>query len=42
MVFDETMMNYPDCKIIFIVHTAASGIHLDAIASQNYNIIDFY
>ena len=35
MVFSDTLLNYPDWKIIFTVHIYASDKQLSAVISQN-------
>ena len=35
VVFSETLMNYPDCKIMFTVHTGAYDKQFFSVISQN-------
>ena len=42
MVSAETLLNYPDWTIPFIVHTNASDKQLVGVTSQDNKPIDFY
>ena len=42
MVYAETLLSYPDCKIPFTVHTDASDEQLCAVTSQNNKLIAFF
>ena len=35
MVFDETLLSYPDCTTPFTVHTDASDKQLGSVISHN-------
>ena len=39
MVSYETLLNYPDCKILFILHTDTSEKYLGADVSKKRNDI---
>ena len=41
MISAETLLNDPDWKIPFIVHTYASDKKLGAVISQNNNLLHF-
>ena len=42
MVSAENLLNYPDWKITFTVHTDASDRHLGGFISQNKKHIDLF
>ena len=41
MVSSDALLNYPDCKILFIVHNDASDKQVGAVISQNDKSITF-
>ena len=42
MVFTETLLGYPDCKISFMIHTTTDDKQLGAFISQNNKPIEFF
>ena len=42
VVSEETLLNYPDWRISFKIHTDASDKQLSAIISQNNKLIAFF
>ena len=42
IVYAETLLNYPDCKILFTVYTDASDKQLGAVISQNHKPIALF
>ena len=42
MVSDETLLRYPDWKLLLTVHTDASYKQLGAVISQSNKPIDFF
>ena len=42
MIYADTLLNYPDWKVPFTVHTDASDKQVGAVISQNNKPIDFF
>ena len=41
MVYDDTMLNYQDWKVLLTIYTDASGKNVDVVINQNNKAIDF-